>query len=1490
MNPQNFDPSVIRSANRRLAWSTWSLRLPSGIAARWALGAGIVFVAALWGALRQPPRPNPLQPESPFSFLLYPRQTNAFVEPVIRSHLTTVFPMPDGRTIWAGGTGGLLIVSRDAGATWDTAAVYAPASWDSIVAARRLEATTTDTTVVSIPTDTTQGQATYPTDSAAFFAPQSIADTLADTTTTALRTTDPARPSANPVQVLLRAVGTLATPAPLYAQITGSAPVTAPSVTRKVRLKGGVSDLFFLDSQRGWAVTSWGDVLATRDGGTRWDLYPSATPSFPETGTLGFADSLRGMVSGGGGMMHTSDGGRTWITTLSDSTINGRTVGGLVAGGVGYALDENNGNLLRTDDAGASWRAVPAPRTGFSEVSGIYFRDTLTGWIAYPEPGDRNAIYQTRDGARSWRLLTDQLPRSGFRFSRAGGPLIAWSTAGILRSVDGAAWDTMQLPVPRPRLFDFTAGADGNVWAVGTDGLLLVSHDTARTWQVLTGGRALLATAFANRSRGWAVGLGGMLLRTYNGGDTWEPRPSGTTADLHSIAFRTPDGRFSDGDAWAVGDQGTVVRSRNGTYGPRSWTPQRLGTSASETLHRVQFADSLTGWISGDSTLLRTVDGGRTWQRLPFPADLREIQFTSTRNGWAARGSEVLRTTDGGSTWQAVSSPSYELIERLWFAGDSVGWKLIKYSTTIHITRDGGRSWAVQPFDGAPSIHQMRMVDERTGYAVGAGGAVYRTTDGGARWQRDSVPTRRDLFDVSVVEGSAWAVGSGGAIFRRGDAGEWQGLRTTTAPAGWLYLVIALLAGSVVVAMRRADESERTAPNAESVEALLISDRPLQPGDPDPFDLNGLALGVSKFLRNPRTRPPLTIAVTGRWGTGKSSLMNLIRRDLEANRFRPVWFNAWHHQKEEHLLAALLESIRAQAVPRWLSFSGLLFRARLFWIRVKRHRPSAIVVSIATAVFLGYLAADQGHAAQLWTGLSRTALDPIGAGRRWVDGLADDFTGGGSASAAAYLTLAAAGLAAAVWRAFRAFGVKPAALMATLAGKARLRDLQQQTGFRYQFAQEFSEVMEALHPMDMVLFVDDLDRCRPEQVLEVLESINFLVSSGDCVVVMGMDREWVIRCVGLAFDQIAQESAILSNGAAEEDADEHAAELKKRTNRGEFARHYLEKLVNIEIPVPVPTADQLRGLVRSSGTERRRGPGDAATLLPTTRLRVLRDPRTAAYVALGAAVFSLSVLAFRPRAAAENIEAGFQALSSAAANAAAPATDTAAAAASPGPASTPLSMPAPEPELPGELVGAPPAEREWGGLMAGVTALVLAMGLALLQRRDALVQDSRTFTTALGAWSGVIASRGFTPRITKKFLNRLRYYAMRQRAYEPTPTRAQRLLRALGRVWHAFWSPEPPSAPAAAEEATPVISLEERRAAREEAIPESVLVALACLHECYPDGTPRQAYEDFHRFVRENELTKPFSAEILSPELDYPPSIAPYRKRFETISAGVRIH
>lgn len=95
---------------------------------------------------------------------------------------------------------------------------------------------------------------------------------------------------------------------------------------------------------------------------------------------------------------------------------------------------------------------------------------------------------------------------------------------------------------------------------------------------------------------------------------------------------------------------------------------------------------------------------------------------------------------------------------------------------------------------------------------------------------------------------------------------------------------------------------------------MASSDAEVRLPDDDRLEFGGLARGISRFPRNSETRPPLTLAIAGDWGTGKSSLMQLVCADLRRFGHRPLWFNAWHHQKQEHLFAALLGAVRAQAL------------------------------------------------------------------------------------------------------------------------------------------------------------------------------------------------------------------------------------------------------------------------------------------------------------------------------------------------------------------------------------------------------------------------------------------------------------------------------------------------------------------------------------------------------------------------------------------------
>lgn len=59
------------------------------------------------------------------------------------------------------------------------------------------------------------------------------------------------------------------------------------------------------------------------------------------------------------------------------------------------------------------------------------------------------------------------------------------------------------------------------------------------------------------------------------------------------------------------------------------------------------------------------------------------------------------------------------------------------------------------------------------------------------------------------------------------------------------------------------------------------------------------------------TKSPITIGVYGNWGTGKTSLMRMMEKIVKEDEYAviPVWFNAWQYEREEHLIVPLIATI-----------------------------------------------------------------------------------------------------------------------------------------------------------------------------------------------------------------------------------------------------------------------------------------------------------------------------------------------------------------------------------------------------------------------------------------------------------------------------------------------------------------------------------------------------------------------------------------------------
>ena len=118
-----------------------------------------------------------------------------------------------------------------------------------------------------------------------------------------------------------------------------------------------------------------------------------------------------------------------------------------------------------------------------------------------------------------------------------------------------------------------------------------------------------------------------------------------------------------------------------------------------------------------------------------------------------------------------------------WFVGSTGSGGEVR--SAIFSTTDGGNHWLELPFPETTSAspNGVFFVTADTGWIVGAGGYIRRTTDGGMTWQTQSAGTSRKLNRVHFVGSrtgwitGGWQDGSSYPLFKTTNSGEsWQDL------------------------------------------------------------------------------------------------------------------------------------------------------------------------------------------------------------------------------------------------------------------------------------------------------------------------------------------------------------------------------------------------------------------------------------------------------------------------------------------------------------------------------------------------------------------------------------------------------------------------------------------------------------------------------------------------------------------------------------------
>jgi photosystem II stability/assembly factor-like uncharacterized protein len=165
----------------------------------------------------------------------------------------------------------------------------------------------------------------------------------------------------------------------------------------------------------------------------------------------------------------------------------------------------------------------------------------------------------------------------------------------------------------------------------------------------------------------------------------------------------------------------------------------------------VAFPSKDTGYLSGQSAIERTTDGGKTWKPLNYPfwgnITARIIKFANNRVGYIrggdGRGGFTLKTQDGGETWQKLPEP--EISDWREFLAPTPDTLFILSKNGLYRSVDGGHSFQQRRKPEAKAgvfIGEMNFFSGKKGiaygidYNAGSGFPSYfwGTEDGGQTW------------------------------------------------------------------------------------------------------------------------------------------------------------------------------------------------------------------------------------------------------------------------------------------------------------------------------------------------------------------------------------------------------------------------------------------------------------------------------------------------------------------------------------------------------------------------------------------------------------------------------------------------------------------------------------------------------------------------------------------------------------------------------------
>lgn len=251
-------------------------------------------------------------------------------------------------------------------------------------------------------------------------------------------------------------------------------------------------------------------------------------------------------------------------------------------------------------------------------------------------------------------------------------------------------------------------------------------------------------------------------------------------------------------------------------------------------------------------------------------------------------------------------------------------------------------------------------------------------------------------------------------------------------------------------------------------------------------------------------KSPISIGVSGSWGSGKSSMVKMIGQDLkkraeEGESYIFLEFNAWLYQGYDDARTALLQSVSKTLSSEMekrkiLRNNGVRDKLKMFTKRINWFQVSKLALPLFAGFIPGVNAVDaMGAIGGLVSAISNSTGNP-----EEISANSEDIN-----------------------NAFEKLEPEVKELLKTEATKPATEQIE---GLR----KEFQELLENLN-VKLVVLVDDLDRCLPETAISTLEAMRLLLFVDRTTFIIAADEQMIRNGVRAHFGEVELSEGLVTS-------------------------------------------------------------------------------------------------------------------------------------------------------------------------------------------------------------------------------------------------------------------------------------------------------------------------------------------------------------------------